>query len=210
MDAMNWKRDLSEAIKEAKGGTRLPLLVFTRTGCEGSLRTMQETLTNEDVIEAVERDTVPVKVNIDEHRELAERFRVDWTPAFVICDEEGGALERWEGYLPPEDFIPQLLLAKGISAFHLQMHDEAIREFEMIVEGHPASDLVPEADYYLGAASFKLTGQTDKLSEVCHDLVMTHPESPWTKRCSLWGRTAKSFSTFVGYSGGGSAGSGAY
>jgi len=39
---------------------------------------------------------------------------------------------------------------------------------------------------------------------------MTHPESPWTKRCSIWGRSKNYLRPFVGYDGGGSAGSGAY
>ena len=128
----------------------------------------------------------------------------------MICDEEGNALERLEGYLPAEDFVPQLILAKGLADFHLQRHEDAIGEFEMILENHPTSELVPEAEYYLGAATFKKTGETDKLSEVCHDLLMTHPESPWTKRCSIWGRTTNQLRPFVGYDGGGSAGSGAY
>ena len=210
MTRMNWKKNLAEAISEAAGGTRLPLLVFTSPGCEGSQKVLQEVLTDEKCVAAIERETVPVSIHITKDTEMAMKYRVDWTPSFVVCDEEGNALERWEGYLPAEDFIPQLLLSKGLSAFHMQRFDEAEREFEMIVDDHPASELVPEAEYYLGAAAFKLTGETDKLSEVCRQLVMTHPESPWTKRCSIWGRNANYLKPFVGYNGGGSAGSGAY
>lgn len=210
MRTMEWKKSLSEAIEEARGGTRLPLLVFTSKGCAGSEKTMNEVLTDEAVIAAIERDCVPVRVDAGEDLEMAERFRVGWTPAFVVCDEEGNALERWEGYIPSGDFIPQLILAKGLSAFHLGRHEEAVREFGMLVEDYPGSELVPEAEYYLGAATFKLTGETNKLSEVCRDLIMTHPESTWTKRCSLWGRDSNYLRPFVGYSGGGSAGSGAY
>lgn len=171
---------------------------------------MDEVLTNESVIAAIERECVPVRIDAEENREMAERFRVGWTPAFVVCDDEGNALERWEGYIPAEDFIPQLIIAKGLSAFHLGRHEEAVREFQMLVEDYPGSELVPEAEYYLGAATFKLTGETNKLSEVCRDLIMTHPESTWTKRCSLWGRDSNYLRPFVGYNGGGSAGSGAY
>lgn len=201
---------MAEALIEVQGGTRLPLLVFTRQGCEGSRKVLDEVMADEKVIAAIERETAPVLIDIDKDREMALRYRVDWTPAFVLCGEDGEALERWEGYLPAEDFIPQLLLSKGLACFHTGRHEEAIREFEMIAEDHPASELVPEAEYYLGAATFKLTGETDKLTDVCHDLLMTHPESPWTKRCSIWGRSHNHLRQFVGYDGGGSAGSGAY
>lgn len=210
MNRIQWRKNLDEAVRETQGGTRLPMIFFYRNECEGSRRMINEVLNDEKVITAIERETAPVMVNVDEDRETAERFRVDWTPAFVICDEAGGALERIEGYLPPEHFNAQLILSKGLADFHLQRHEDAISEFELLCEEHPASELVPEAEYYLGAATFKLTGDTDKLAEVCHDLVMTHPESPWTKRCSIWGHQQNLLRPFVGYNAGGSAGSGAY
>ena len=210
MIPQEWKRDLKTAMAEADGGTRLPLLIFTAKDCEGSQKTLNEVLTDDAVTAAIERETVPVMVDIETHKELAEQFRVEWTPAFVICDCGGNQLERWEGYLPKEDFVPQLMLAKGLAAFHLQRFDETVRELEMLIEEHPASELIPQAEYYMGAASFKLTGETNRLSEACRELIMTHPESPWTKRCSIWGRSSNYFRPFVGYDGGGSAGSGAY
>ena len=210
MIRQEWKRDLKTAMAEAEGGNRLPLLIFTGKDCEGSQKTLSEVFTQDEVIGAIERDTVPVAVDIDTQKEMCKRYRVEWTPAFVICDNEGNELERWEGYLPKEDFVPQLILSKGLAAFHLQRYDEAVREFELLIDEHPASELLPEAEYYMGAASFKLTGETDRLSEACHELIMTHPDSPWTKRCSIWGRGSNYFKTFVGYAGGGSAGSGAY
>lgn len=210
MNRIEWKKNMTEALIETRGGTRLPMIFFFGKECEGSNKMLNEVLTDEKVALAIERETAPMMVDVEQDQELARRFKVDWTPAFVICDDEGNALERIEGYLPREEFIPQFILAKGLADFHLQRHEDAIREFELIVEEHPGSELVPEAEYYLGAATFKLTGETEKLAEVCHDLTMTHPESAWTKRCSIWGHTTNYLRPFVGYDGGGSAGSGAY
>src|SRR3990170_2615417 len=128
----------------------------------------------------------------------------------AMAEGGGGAPLPPPLFTPKEDFVPQLMLAKGLAAFHLQRFDETVRELEMLIEEHPASELVPQAEYYMGAASFKLTGETNRLSEACRELIMTHPESPWTKRCSIWGRSSNYFRPFVGYDGGGSAGSGAY
>lgn len=210
MNRLNWRKNLTEALNEIHGGSRLPLLFFYRQDCEGSLKTLNEVMTDDKVVSAIERETAPVMVDIEQNQDLAREYRVDWTPAFIICDEDGKELERWVGFLPSEDFIPQITLSKGLAAFHLGRHDEAIREFEMILDEHAGSELVPEAEYFLGASTFKLTGETEKLTEICHDLVLTHPDSPWTKRCTIWGRQSNYLRPFVGYDGGGSAGSGAY
>ena len=210
MNRIAWKNNLTEALNETSGGSRLPMIFFFGQECEGSKKMINEVLNDEKVAVAIERETAPIMADVVKDSELARRFKVDWTPAFVICDDEGNELERIEGYLPAEDFIPQLIISKGLADFRLQRHEDAIKEFELIVEEHPGSELVPEAEYYLGAATFKMTGETEKLAEVCHDLLMTHPESPWTKRCSIWGRSTNYLRPFVGYDGGGSAGRGAY
>jgi len=210
MSRITWRKNLTESINEVQGGTRLPMLFFYSEECQGSKKMLNEVLTDAKVADTIERETAPVMVDVQKDQETAKRFNIEWTPAFVLCDEEGKAMERLEGYLPAEDFVPELILAKGLADFHLQRNEDAIREFELLVENHPASELVPEAEYYLGAAIFKKTGETDKLSEVCHDLLMTHPESPWTKRCSIWGHSTNQLKQFFGYDVGGSAGSGAY
>src|SRR3989304_9154504 len=114
MNRITWKNNMTEALSEIKGGSRLPMIFFFGQECEGSKKMLNEVLTDEKVAVAIERETAPMMVDVEKGQELARRFKVDWTPAFVICDDEGNELERIEGYLPTEDFIPQLLLSKGL------------------------------------------------------------------------------------------------
>src|SRR3972149_3554615 len=118
-------------------------LKSTGKDCEGSQKTLSEVFTQDAVIGAIERDTVPVAVDIDTQKEMCKRYRVEWTPAFVICDNEGNELERWEGYLPKEDFVPQLILSKGLAPFHLQPYAEAPGQSALLIAEHPASELLP-------------------------------------------------------------------
>lgn len=209
MNRLNFIKDLNHAIEEIKGGTRLALLIFHSPSCEGSMKTLNETLNDEKVIHMIERETAPVLINTVENTRLAKEHRVDWTPAFILIDERGVELERWVGYLPPKDFMAQLLLSKGLADFHLERLDDAIEDFNEIVEDFVDSDLVPEAEYFLGAANQKLTGQNDVLIDISHILASKYPDSQWTKRCSIWAHQKHS-APFVGYDGGGSIGSGAY
>lgn len=209
MQGVSWKKNLIEASNEISGGTRLILACFIGPECQGSHKVLDETLMDEKVVRIVERETAPVLFDVTLEKEAARRYHADWTPSFVLMDENGNELERWVGYLPPEEFISQLLLSKGLAAFHLARYEEASRLFDEIIEEHYASEFVPEAEYFRGASNYKKTGEEDDLIEACHILKESYPESTWTKRCSIWSHKQRP-KMFVGYDGGGSAGSGAY
>jgi hypothetical protein len=209
MNRVNWRKNEAEALNEIKGGTRLLLRFFYSPDDEGSKKIMEETLNDEKVVNLIERDTAPVMINIGEKKEIGKKYHVDWTPAFVIADEEGRELERFVGYLPPKEFIAQMLLSRGLADFHLERYTEAVSLFEELVDECADSELVPEAEYFIGASNFKVTGSAESLGEVCHTLNAKYPESVWTKRCSIWAHMPL-HRPVVGYDQGGSAGSGAY
>lgn len=209
MKTMNWKTNIKEAASEVSGGTRLLLMLFHGDD-ESSKKTLNETLTDEKVLSIIEREAVGLKFDVNESKDLARERHIDWTPTFMIADERGVELERWVGYLPAQEFIEQMILSKGLAAFHLERLEEAVSEFEELVDKYPNSQYVPEAEYYLGAASYKQTGTTDVFGDACEILSRTHPDSIWTKKCSIWAHETKYKKPFVGYNQGGSAGSGAY
>ncbi|MBI5810520.1 MAG: thioredoxin fold domain-containing protein [Deltaproteobacteria bacterium] len=210
MKGMEWRKNIEEACTEIEGGTRQLMLFFQHPDCEGSKKMIKETLADERVVGVIERDTAPLIFNTAIEADLARKYRVDWTPTFIIADEKGNELERWVGYLPPEDFIAQLELSKGLSAFHLGRYEETVRDMQELVDDHPKSELVPEAEYYLGAAIYKMKGDAYQLGEICDTLMDTFPESLWTKKCSVWAHLAEERKSFVAFDTGGSAGSGAY
>ncbi len=210
MSRLNFRKNIQEAGHEVRGGTRLLLLVFSSAEDESSLKTFTETLEDEKVIKVLEREVAVVSMDMEKNKKMAGKYNIEWIPTFIVADESGNELERWVGYLPPVEFIEQLMLSKGLAEFHLKRYREAIREFEVLVDEYPDSELVPEAKFYLGAASYKENGTTDAFDDACEMLTTTHPESIWTKKCSVWAHPSKQRKPFVGYDQGGSAGSGAY
>lgn len=209
MDRVEWKKNMNEAEEEIRGGTRQLLLFFyAPEDCEGSRRTMDEVLTDHTVVNLIERSAAPLKFDISADPEMAKRYRVDLTPAFVIAGEDGVELERWVGYLPAAEFKEQLMLSKGLAAFHLNRYRDAMREFEEIVNEHSASELAPEAEFYLGIAGYRASGDTDVLAEACDNLKTNHPGSLWTKRCSAFSHLTRTLN--IQYVSGGSLGGGAY
>jgi len=209
MKTLTWKKDVREAASEISGGTRLLLMLFYGDDAS-SKRVLSETLKDEKVVEIIDREAVALKFDVNEHKEMVKEHHIDLTPTFILMDESGRELERWVGYLPAQEFVEQLILSKGLAAFHLERLEEAVREFEELVEDYPNSQYVPEAEFYLGAAAYKQTGTTDGFGDACDMLTRTHPDSIWTKKCSIWAHETKYKKPFVGYDQGGSAGSGAY
>ncbi len=200
------KEGIELASREISGGTRLLMLFFHRDACEGSMKTISEVFSNDAVVALVEREVAPVMINTEDSVELARRYRIDWTPAVIIADESGVELERWVGYLPAEDFMAQLILSKGLGEFHLDRLVEAEREFDMLIDEFPTSELVPEATYFRGIASLK-HGDSDSLGTMCRIMQEKYPDSQWTKRCSIWSHTiTQSRRPFVNYRGGGGPG----
>jgi thioredoxin-related protein len=53
----------------------------------------------------VKEHFVPVKFHIKDNPSGFERFGVQWTPTVMIADPDGTERYRFEGYLPPEDFL---------------------------------------------------------------------------------------------------------
>ena len=129
---------------------------------------------------------VPVKIHTDDHPELTEKYRVPWTPAFVVLDSEGREHYREIGYLPPDDFLTHMNLALGRSALEEKDYSAAAGYFQTIVDRYGASEVVPEALYFLGVCKNRVKGGTaDDRKAVWRLLMNQHPKSDWAKKASF-------------------------
>jgi hypothetical protein len=69
----------------------------------------------------------------------AVRFRVQYTPTIVLVDEDGKELHRTVGFLPPEEFIPSMMLGIGKALFNSAQCGRAVGIFDKILAEYPAS-----------------------------------------------------------------------
>lgn len=93
---------------------------------------------------------------------------------------------RFEGFLPADDFLAQLLLGKAKTAFGRKRFDEAEREFNRIVEELPQSDAAPEALYWAGVARYKSSGDASALADTAAGFKQRYQQSTWAKKASVW------------------------
>src|SRR5574340_288786 len=90
MSQINWRKNTQEAMNEIAGGSRYLFLFFYKPEELGSIKMLEDDFQKDDVIRVIERETAPIMINVDEKKDLAEKYRVEWTPTFVIADEKVG------------------------------------------------------------------------------------------------------------------------
>lgn len=137
------------------------------------------------VIDFLEEYTVPVRVLISSEP-LPQQFRVNWTPTFVILDMQGEEQHRSVGYLPPEEFIPMLIIGIAKSHISRKEYDRAIGFLDRLLAEYPKSDVAAEAIYYRGVSRYKATDNLKEMKLAYEKLQAQYKGSEWAKRASVY------------------------
>jgi hypothetical protein len=145
------------------------------------------TYPNAAVKEAITQRFVPCRIDTLDasNAPLVQRFREAWTPDLRVLDPDGVELYHWNGYLPPYEFLAQLLVAEAQGWLRLGENARAAGVFAEVLERMPTAACAPEAAYFLGVARFKATHEAKDLVMAWHALRTRYPESTWRVRQSF-------------------------
>jgi Thioredoxin-like domain/Tetratricopeptide repeat len=130
---------------------------------------------------------VHVKEQADDFKRLGAKYGAQWTPTILILDSSGEERHRIEGFLPADDFIAQILLGLGKSAFARGEFGDAERRYREIVDKYPSTDAGPEALYWAGVARYKATNDASALVQTAASFKQRYQETSWAKKASVWG-----------------------
>jgi len=117
---------------------------------------------------------------------MVKRYSIKWTPTIIVLDADGDEHHRFIGFLPPEDFIAQIILGKGKAEFDLDHFDQAIQCFQEVLNRYPKTGGAPEAQYYLGVARYKASRDPKELKLGLEVLQREYPSSEWTKKAQVY------------------------
>jgi TolA-binding protein len=139
------------------------------------------------VADTITTHFVPVQINTQEEagHSIVERFHQAWTPDLRILSPQGAELYRWNGYLPPFEFLPQLLVARAYACLALQDPAGAAEEYRQALERFPTSAVAPEAQYFLAVSLYKSHHAASDLLDNWHQLQTRYPESLWRLKQSF-------------------------
>jgi hypothetical protein len=131
----------------------------------------------------------PVQVNTQDGSantaETVRRFRQVWTPDLRIIDSEGVELYRWNGYLPPAEFLPQLLAGRAEALLRSDRGEEAADEFARVLRAYPTSFVAAEVAYFTAVSRYRLSHEPADLLEKWAHLQSRYPESRWRTKQSF-------------------------
>ncbi len=143
------------------------------------------TYSNADVVQALEREFVPVQVDLETSAKLADQFQVIWTPSLNIIDARGRKVYGVEGWLPPEHFRAMLEAARGQVLLRGKQFAPAADAFQGVIDRFPKTPYAAEAQYYRGVARYLAAHQVDALKEEWGRLAQAYPDSEWAVRADI-------------------------
>jgi hypothetical protein len=98
-----------DAARAAHPESHLPrVVIFGSQTCGWCRKLAADTLTDALVTES-ESKFLWVKVDVDDHEELAARYGVRGLPHTAVVDEHGHVMGERPGYMPPREFIDFLM-----------------------------------------------------------------------------------------------------
>lgn len=98
-----WGSDLAAAQERASLEGRCLLIEFWLPGCT-YCRIMESDVLPDDQVRQALADWIPIRLDMTQERELANRYRVTGAPTFVALGPQGREIDRITGYQPAEKF----------------------------------------------------------------------------------------------------------
>jgi len=139
------------------------------------------TYPDKNVAEFLMNNLIPLRVPYNTEP-LATDFNLRWTPTLIVLDANGKEHYRMIGFIPPEEFVPYLLLGIAKTYFDLGEYNSAIGALDKIISSYPESLAAPESIYLRGVCGYKTTHDIKPLKTAYEKLTKEYPQSEWAKK----------------------------
>ena len=142
------------------------------------------TYPNQSVVDYINKNFIPVRFNVQTNADVKNKYRILWAPTILVLDSHGIEYYRFNGFLPPDEFIPQLEFGLGKMALEKQDIKTASAQLKMVVDKYPKSDIAPEAQYWVGVIEYQITHDVNAEVKAWKKIKEYYPHSIWAKKIS--------------------------
>ena len=133
------------------------------------------------VQQIIETNAIAVQINNAEpqNKDLLDRIRHIWTPDIRVLAPDGFELYRWDGFLPPPEFMARALCGFAQANLRLRRFKEAEAHYVDVLTRFSTSYAAPEAQYYLGVTRYRANPDGNELLNQWHHLTSRYPTSEY-------------------------------
>ena len=145
------------------------------------------TYPQDHVIETIRRYAVPVQFDNSksENNQLLYRLHHIWTPDVRILSRDGYEMYRWDGFLPPDEYIARFECGIAMAYLRSKRFDEAERIYMDVLTRFSTTYAAPEAQYYLGVVRYQRDPDSDELGTQWENLRSRYPASEYRVKQSF-------------------------
>lgn len=101
--AINWRYNLSDALKTAKSQNKPVMIDFYTEWC-GWCKKLDSDTYADSTVKKLAEDFICVKIDGDKERGLVGKYNISGYPTIIFLSFEGTVIKQFAGYLGPADF----------------------------------------------------------------------------------------------------------
>jgi hypothetical protein len=129
----------------------------------------------------------PVQVDNSQsaNNQLLHRLHHIWTPDVRILTHDGFEMYRWDGFLPPPEYIARMECGFAMAYLRSKRYGDAEKLYIDVLKRFSTSYAAPEAQYYLGVTRYRRDPDSDELLTQWAELCSRYPSSEYRVKQSF-------------------------
>ena len=139
------------------------------------------------VVKTILDHSIPVQFDNSkaENNKFLHGIHHIWTPDIRILYHDGFELYRFDGFLPPPEFMARALCGFAMGYLRLKRFDHAEEVYVDVLKRFSTTYAAPEAQYYLGVARYRRDPDSDELLTQWANLRSRYPLSEYRMKQSF-------------------------